>query len=69
MEEQILEVVERQPAIRVRGLVTGTSTRVYFFISYIKEQQFHLYHIQSVQELELDDAPARRTFNKYILQK
>jgi hypothetical protein len=69
MEEQILEVIERQPAIRVRCLLDGTSTSHASVHATLKEQQFHPYHIQSMKELEPHNAPERRAFNKYILQK
>jgi hypothetical protein len=64
-EDQILEVIEGEPAISTRRLVAGTSTSHAFLYLILKEQQFYPHYIKPMQ-VTSNDEPARCPFCQLI---
>lgn len=62
------QVNERQTTISITCPAASTGTSHASVHHALQEHQLYPYHIQSMQELVLQDAPARRAFCQWILQ-
>jgi hypothetical protein len=69
LEKRILEVIERQPTVSTRRLASRTCISVPSVRCELQEDQLHIYHIESMQELVPHDASARYAFCKLIFQR
>jgi hypothetical protein len=67
IQEQIFEVIERQPAVSTGHLVAHAGTSHASVHHTVQEHKLYLCHIQSMQELILHDALARHVFCQWNL--